>query len=118
MVQIAIRALTLCIYNGNVLHHSLLLFFLQLKEILYICEVKYIFGLLQQYPFGYAVSDDMVYQYITTPPTSKYFSNLVLSLKEQCFHLDTLVHAAMYELFTFLENLFQVFESRNSLPLI
>ncbi|XP_015898856.3 protein TRANSPARENT TESTA 9 isoform X1 [Ziziphus jujuba] len=54
MIQTAIRALTLSIYN---------------------------------------VSDDMVYQYITTPPVSKYFSNLVLSLKEQCLHLDALVLA-------------------------
>lgn len=46
------------------------------------------------YPFGYAVSDDTVYQYITSPPVSKYFSELVLSLREQCFHLDVLVHAS------------------------
>ncbi|XP_050380815.1 protein TRANSPARENT TESTA 9-like isoform X2 [Argentina anserina] len=54
MIQTAIRALTLSIYN---------------------------------------VSDDMVYQYITAPPVSKYFSDLVASLKEQFFHLDTLVQA-------------------------
>ncbi|KAG5243911.1 hypothetical protein OIU77_030977 [Salix suchowensis] len=54
MIQTAIRALTLNIYN---------------------------------------VSDDMVYQFITTPPFSKYFSDLVHSLKEQCIHLDNLVHA-------------------------
>ncbi|KAL6273342.1 hypothetical protein ACE6H2_024034 [Prunus campanulata] len=54
MIQTAIRALTLSIYN---------------------------------------VSDDMVYQYITTPPVSKYFSDLVSSLSKQFFHLDALVHA-------------------------
>ncbi|XP_021816875.1 uncharacterized protein LOC110759147 isoform X2 [Prunus avium] len=54
MIQTAIRALTLSIYN---------------------------------------VSDDMVYQYITTPPVSKYFSDLVSSLSNQFFHLDALVHA-------------------------
>ncbi|PQM39906.1 uncharacterized protein Pyn_23018 [Prunus yedoensis var. nudiflora] len=37
--------------------------------------------------------DDMVYQYITTPPVSKYFSDLVSSLSKQFFHLDALVHA-------------------------
>ncbi|PRQ44103.1 hypothetical protein RchiOBHm_Chr3g0475531 [Rosa chinensis] len=54
MIQTAIRALTLSIYN---------------------------------------VSDDMVYQYITGPPVSKYFSDLVASLREQFFHLDSLVQA-------------------------
>ncbi|RXH76382.1 hypothetical protein DVH24_019270 [Malus domestica] len=55
MIQTAIRALTLSIYN---------------------------------------VSDDMVYQYITTPPVSKYFSDSVSSLSKQFFHLDSLVHDA------------------------
>ncbi|XP_075638324.1 protein TRANSPARENT TESTA 9-like isoform X2 [Castanea sativa] len=41
----------------------------------------------------YNVCDDMVYQFITTPPVSKYFSDLVCRLKEQCFHLDTLLHS-------------------------
>ncbi|OMO68546.1 hypothetical protein COLO4_29595 [Corchorus olitorius] len=54
MIQTAIRALTLNIYN---------------------------------------VSDDMVYQFVTTPPASKYFSDLVSSLREQCLHLDALVHS-------------------------
>ncbi|XP_034224337.1 protein TRANSPARENT TESTA 9-like isoform X3 [Prunus dulcis] len=54
MIQTAIRALTLSIYN---------------------------------------VSDDMVYQYITSAPVSKYFSDLVSSLSNQFFHLDALVHA-------------------------
>ncbi|XP_022766977.1 uncharacterized protein LOC111311664 isoform X2 [Durio zibethinus] len=54
MIQTAIRALTLNIYN---------------------------------------VSDDMVYQFVTTPPASKYFSDLVSSLWEQCLHLDALVHS-------------------------
>ncbi|XP_024459613.1 protein TRANSPARENT TESTA 9 isoform X3 [Populus trichocarpa] len=54
MIQTAIRALTLNIYN---------------------------------------VSDDMVYQFITTPPVSSYFSDLIHNLKEQCTHLDNLVHA-------------------------
>ncbi|XP_038719576.1 protein TRANSPARENT TESTA 9-like isoform X2 [Tripterygium wilfordii] len=54
MIQTAIRALTLNIYN---------------------------------------VSDDMVYKFVTTPPSSKYFSDLVHSLKDHCIHLDELVHA-------------------------
>ncbi|XP_061965050.1 protein TRANSPARENT TESTA 9-like isoform X3 [Populus nigra] len=54
MIQTAIRALTLNIYN---------------------------------------VSDDMVYQFITTPPVSSYFSDLIHNLKEQFTHLDNLVHA-------------------------
>ncbi|XP_030925625.1 protein TRANSPARENT TESTA 9-like isoform X1 [Quercus lobata] len=41
----------------------------------------------------YNVSDDMVYQFITTPPVSNYFSDLVCRLKEQCVHLDTLLHS-------------------------
>ncbi|XP_050243728.1 protein TRANSPARENT TESTA 9-like isoform X2 [Quercus robur] len=45
------------------------------------------------YHFDYAVSDDMVYQFITTPPVSNYFSDLVCRLKEQCVHLDTLLHS-------------------------
>ncbi|KAA8516800.1 hypothetical protein F0562_017090 [Nyssa sinensis] len=55
MIQTAIRALTLNIYN---------------------------------------VSDDTVHQFITSPPVSEYFSDLVLSLRRQCFHLDDLVNAA------------------------
>ncbi|XP_021289136.1 uncharacterized protein LOC110420226 isoform X1 [Herrania umbratica] len=54
MIQTAIRALTLNIYN---------------------------------------VSDDMVYKFVTTPPASKYFSDLVSSLREQYLHLDALVHS-------------------------
>ncbi|GLT24903.1 hypothetical protein SLA2020_000650 [Shorea laevis] len=54
MIQTAIRALTLNIYN---------------------------------------VSDDMVYDFLTTPPASKYFSDLVHSLREQCLHLDALIHS-------------------------
>ncbi|XP_030483052.2 protein TRANSPARENT TESTA 9 [Cannabis sativa] len=42
----------------------------------------------------YYVCDDMVYQYITTPPVSKYFSDLVIRLSEQCSHLDFLVRAS------------------------
>ncbi|XP_044481106.1 protein TRANSPARENT TESTA 9-like isoform X1 [Mangifera indica] len=40
------------------------------------------------------VSDDMVYQFVTTPPASKYFSDLVHSLRKKCIHLDGLVKAA------------------------
>ncbi|CAK9180590.1 unnamed protein product [Ilex paraguariensis] len=54
MIQIAVRAITLNIFN---------------------------------------VSDDMVYQFMTTPPVSEYFSGLVLNLRTQCFHLDAVVHA-------------------------
>ncbi|TXG58156.1 hypothetical protein EZV62_015985 [Acer yangbiense] len=45
------------------------------------------------YLFGYAVSDGMVYQFVTTPPVSKYFSDLVHTLREKCVHLDGLVQA-------------------------
>lgn len=38
----------------------------------------------------------MVYQYITTPPVSEYFSELVSSLSKQFFQLDALVHATEY----------------------
>ncbi|RWR82290.1 FPL domain-containing protein [Cinnamomum micranthum f. kanehirae] len=41
----------------------------------------------------YNVSDDMVYAFITTPPVSEYFSDLVLDLRQQCFSLDILVNA-------------------------
>ncbi|KAK2655428.1 hypothetical protein Ddye_008480 [Dipteronia dyeriana] len=41
----------------------------------------------------YNVSDGMVYQFVTTPPVSKYFSDLVHTLREKCFHLDVLVQA-------------------------
>lgn len=34
----------------------------------------------------------MVYQFITTPPVSDYFSDLVLYLRKRCFHLDKIVH--------------------------
>ncbi|KAJ0089225.1 hypothetical protein Patl1_32691 [Pistacia atlantica] len=39
------------------------------------------------------VSDDMVYQFVATPPASKYFSDLVHSLREKCILLDGLVKA-------------------------
>ncbi|KAL8143660.1 hypothetical protein V2J09_016692 [Rumex salicifolius] len=52
MIQTAIRALTLNIYN---------------------------------------VSDDMVYQFITTTSVSIYFDDLVLSLREQCLQLDSVI---------------------------
>ncbi|KAM1524010.1 hypothetical protein ACFX10_008657 [Malus domestica] len=42
----------------------------------------------------YNASDDMVYQYITTPPVSRYFSDMVSSLSKKFFHLDALVHNA------------------------
>lgn len=71
-----------------------------------ILDCKYIFGNLDQYLFGCAVSDDMVYQYITAPPVSKYFSDLVSSLREQFIHLDALVHAAKYVYFIMLINKF------------
>ncbi|KAI9153303.1 hypothetical protein LWI28_009196 [Acer negundo] len=41
----------------------------------------------------YNVSDGMVYQFVTTPPVSKYFSDLVHTLREKCVHLDGLVQA-------------------------
>ncbi|XAR69816.1 hypothetical protein NMG60_11001541 [Bertholletia excelsa] len=41
----------------------------------------------------YSVSDDMVHQFVVTPPVSQYFSDLVLSIKKQCLHLDALAHS-------------------------
>ncbi|KAL5808652.1 hypothetical protein ACOSQ3_029343 [Xanthoceras sorbifolium] len=41
----------------------------------------------------YNVSDDMVYKFVTTPPVSKYFSDLVHALREKCIYLDGLVQA-------------------------
>ncbi|KAG8483814.1 hypothetical protein CXB51_023387 [Gossypium anomalum] len=55
MIQTAIRALTLNIYN---------------------------------------ICDDNVYQFITTPPASIYFSDLVSSLRKQCLQLDALVNSS------------------------
>ncbi|GAB2300749.1 hypothetical protein Dimus_034786 [Dionaea muscipula] len=49
----------------------------------------------------YNVSDDMVYRFITNPPVSKYFTDLVLGLREQCLWLDVNVHAMEYSSFTF-----------------
>lgn len=81
-------------------HQLLFCFLISANSVQFVLnfEIRCIFGILQQYRFGYAVSDDTVYQYITSPPVSKYFSELVLSLREQCFHLDVLVHASKYAL--------------------
>lgn len=63
-------------------------------------DIKLVFfGILLQYPFDYAVSDDMVYAFMTTPPVSEYFSDLVLDLRQQCFGLDVLVNAIKYASF-------------------
>jgi protein CLEC16A len=70
-----------------------LFYLLQVEDIRQILVISYICGTWQQYLFDYAVSDDMVFQFITTPPVSTYFSDLVCRLKEQCFHLDTLLHS-------------------------
>lgn len=51
MIQIAIRAVTLNVYNA---------------------------------------CDDMVLAFLTTPPASEYFSDLVLHLRDQCLHFDSL----------------------------
>ncbi|CAL5207451.1 unnamed protein product [Lathyrus oleraceus] len=40
----------------------------------------------------YNVSDDMVYQFILTPPVSEYFSDLVHRLRDLCFCLDTILY--------------------------
>ncbi|QCE05144.1 Uncharacterized protein family FPL [Vigna unguiculata] len=40
----------------------------------------------------YNVSDDKVYQFISTPPVSKYFSDLICRLKDLCFRLDAVVY--------------------------
>ncbi|KAG5553232.1 hypothetical protein RHGRI_011181 [Rhododendron griersonianum] len=44
----------------------------------------------------YNVGDDMVYQFVTAPPVSQYFSDLILSIKKQCLHLDSLVDVTEY----------------------
>ncbi|XP_041027932.1 protein TRANSPARENT TESTA 9-like isoform X1 [Juglans microcarpa x Juglans regia] len=41
----------------------------------------------------YNVSDDIVFKFITTPPVSKYFSDVVCRLRKQCLHLDTFLQA-------------------------
>ncbi|KAI3893341.1 hypothetical protein MKW92_051819 [Papaver armeniacum] len=58
MIQIAIRAVTLNVYNA---------------------------------------CDDMVLAFLTTPPASEYFSDLVLHLRDQCLHFDSLgfLHASL-----------------------
>ncbi|XP_061359448.1 protein TRANSPARENT TESTA 9-like isoform X2 [Gastrolobium bilobum] len=40
----------------------------------------------------YNVSDDMVYQFILTPPVSEYFSDLVHRLRDLCFRLDAFLY--------------------------
>ncbi|TKY53146.1 CLEC16A protein [Spatholobus suberectus] len=40
----------------------------------------------------YNVSDDMVYQFISTPPVSEYFSDLIRRLRDLCFRLDGYVY--------------------------
>lgn len=42
------------------------------------------------------MSDDIVFQFITTPPVSKYFSDVVCRLRKQCLHLDTFLQAKEY----------------------
>jgi len=37
------------------------------------------------------VSDDKVYQFISTPPVSEYFSDLICRLKDLCLRLDAFV---------------------------
>ncbi|XP_028784892.1 protein TRANSPARENT TESTA 9 isoform X2 [Neltuma alba] len=41
----------------------------------------------------YHVSDVMVFRFITTPPVSEYFSDLVYRLRDICFHLDACLHS-------------------------
>ncbi|KAL9319352.1 hypothetical protein ACSQ67_015869 [Phaseolus vulgaris] len=40
----------------------------------------------------YNVSDDKVYQFISTPPVSEYFSHLICRLKDLCFRLDAFIY--------------------------
>ncbi|KAL5976487.1 hypothetical protein ACLOJK_020820 [Asimina triloba] len=56
-------------------------------------DTIYLLVKVHKYHFGYAVCDDMVYAFITRPPVSDYFSDLVLNMKQQCLHLDILVNA-------------------------
>ncbi|KAK4776642.1 hypothetical protein SAY86_005330 [Trapa natans] len=41
----------------------------------------------------YNVSDELVYHFITTPPVSKYFSDLMQNIREQCLHVDSILQA-------------------------
>ncbi|KAL6997979.1 hypothetical protein U1Q18_008103, partial [Sarracenia purpurea var. burkii] len=40
------------------------------------------------------LSDDMVYEFVATPPVSQYFSDLIMRTKKQCVRLDAIVLAA------------------------
>lgn len=52
---------------------------------------------------AYAVMDDMVYQFVTTPPVSAYFSELVYSFRDMCIHLDALVCSIKYASFNWVK---------------
>nr|XP_027068514.1 protein TRANSPARENT TESTA 9-like isoform X1 [Coffea arabica] len=40
----------------------------------------------------YSVADEMVYQFLTTPTASAYFSSLILNLKNKCLHVDAIIN--------------------------
>ncbi|CAJ1967229.1 unnamed protein product [Sphenostylis stenocarpa] len=44
----------------------------------------------------YNVKDDMVLQFISTPPVSEYFSDLVCRLRDLCFRLDAFLYDKGY----------------------
>lgn len=90
MIQASIRSLTLSIYNG-MNFYVVLLSSRGMK-----CLLNGHFNVLQQSPFDYAVSDDMICQFLMTPPESEYFSDLILKLREECVHLDATVCSMRY----------------------
>lgn len=74
-------------------------FCFQVKDMLEILNMKDCFDIRKQHPFHWAVNDAMIYQFVTSPPVSEYFSDLVQRLRGQCFHLDALVHAKEFVFF-------------------
>lgn len=96
MIQTAVRALTLNIFNGiNIIITFLCLWKNAMHEILD-KNLFSIFFILQHCSFGSADSDEMVFQFITSPPASQYFQDLVYSLREKCICLDGLIQDTEY----------------------
>lgn len=60
------------------------------------------FLILQCFRLCSTVSDDMVYQFILTPPVSEYFSDLVHRLRDLCFRLDAFLYDKGYVHLNFL----------------
>ena len=52
--------------------------------------------MILSYLFNDAVADEMVYQFLTTPTASAYFSSLILNLKNKCLHVDAIINGVKY----------------------